>query len=214
MSEHFNTLEQYSNLEAPIIRTTKINKVLKGIIKLNYIPKEEEFNFKKRSTDLLSVWNKVLNADDGPSAGGDVTATTEKRESTVNGTSHEKTSSDQQDKDETEERKDTEEQKDTDMETERKDDDNNSDNDKADSNGGDKEEVAQAGATNGTDSMEIDKAVEPEKGEEGQEEEAKNAEVPVASTENAKSVPEKKNERSEEKTEAATKEDEDTEMTT
>lgn len=212
MSEHFNTLEQYSNLEAPIIRTTKINKVLKGIIKLNSIPKEEEFNFKKRSTELLSVWNRVLNADDGPSAGGDVTTTTEKRESAVNGTSHEKVPEGQKDKDE-----ETEERNDTEMETEQKDDENK-DNDNMDTKDGEKEEAAQAGTTNGTDSMEIDKAEEPMKGEEDKEEEkkeeGKNAEALVASTENATSTSEMNNEVPEGKTETVTKEDKDTEMET
>lgn len=210
MSEHFNTLEQYSNLEAPIIRTTKINKVLKGIIKLNSIPKEEEFNFKKRSTELLSVWNKVLNADDGPSAGGDVTTTTEKREPTVNGTSHATVPEGKNDKDE-----ETEERKDPEMETEQKDDEN-MDNDNMDTKGGEKEKAAQAGTPNGTGSMEIDKADKPVKGEGEEEikEQGKNAEAPVASIENAKSTSEINNEISEEKMETVTKEDNDTEMET
>ena len=214
MSEHFNTLEQYSNLEAPIIRTTKINKVLKGIIKLNSIPKEEDFNFKKRSTELLSVWNKVLNADDGPSAGGDMTASTEKHESAVNGVSHEKTSEDQKDKNEV-----MGDRKNTDMTTEQK--ENNNDN-TVNTNGGEKEEAAQASASNETDSMEVDKAEEPAKGEKGQvdgeveeekEKENQNTEAPVTTIENGSSISERKNEVSDEKTEAAaTTEDKDTEM--
>lgn len=56
MAGHFDSLDQYGDLENEIIKTTKINKVLKAILKLNSIPKEEEFGFKKRSTDLLAKW--------------------------------------------------------------------------------------------------------------------------------------------------------------
>jgi len=47
-------------LEGSIIRTTKIHKVLRAIIKLSSIPRDEEFQFKKRSHDLLAIWNKIL----------------------------------------------------------------------------------------------------------------------------------------------------------
>lgn len=67
MSEFISKLETYADLEVSIIRTTKINKVLKAIIKLSSIPKDEDFNFKKRSHELLAKWNKIL-ADD-PNAG-------------------------------------------------------------------------------------------------------------------------------------------------
>jgi hypothetical protein len=68
MSEHMLQLETYTDLEASIIKETKINKVLKAIQRLPSIPREEEFTFKKRSTDLLEVWNKAL------ATNGDVTA--------------------------------------------------------------------------------------------------------------------------------------------
>jgi hypothetical protein len=68
MSEHMSQLETYSDLESSIIKETKINKVLKAIQRLPSIPREEEFSFKKRSTDLLEVWNKAL------STNGDVAA--------------------------------------------------------------------------------------------------------------------------------------------
>jgi hypothetical protein len=60
MSEHMTQLETYPDLEASIIKVTKINKVLKAIQRLPSIPREEEFNFKDRSTALLEVWNKAL----------------------------------------------------------------------------------------------------------------------------------------------------------
>jgi hypothetical protein len=63
MSNFIGKLENYGDLEVSIIRSTKINKVLKALIKLNTIPKDEEFNFKRRSVDLLGRWNKALGAD-------------------------------------------------------------------------------------------------------------------------------------------------------
>ena len=63
MSNYIKKLENYEDLEVAIIRATKINKVLKALVKLNTIPKDEEFNFRKRSMDLLSKWNKILGAE-------------------------------------------------------------------------------------------------------------------------------------------------------
>lgn len=63
MSNFITKLENYGDLEVSIIRSTKINKVLKALIKLNTIPKDEEFNFKSRSVDLLGRWNKALGAE-------------------------------------------------------------------------------------------------------------------------------------------------------
>ncbi|TVY81825.1 PWWP domain-containing protein [Lachnellula suecica] len=65
MSEFVTKLEGYADLEVSIIRATKINKVLKAILKLNTIPKEEEFQFKPRSTALLDKWNKLLASEQG-----------------------------------------------------------------------------------------------------------------------------------------------------
>ncbi|KAL1304017.1 hypothetical protein AAFC00_000458 [Neodothiora populina] len=60
MAELFSQLEAFDNIEPTILRKTKINKVLKGIVKLAFIPKEEEYHFKKRSNDLLAQWNTAL----------------------------------------------------------------------------------------------------------------------------------------------------------
>ncbi|OCK83847.1 hypothetical protein K432DRAFT_162271 [Lepidopterella palustris CBS 459.81] len=88
MSDYFKQLEQYADLEAEIIRKTKIHKVLRAIIKLNSIPKEEDYQFKKRSNDLLNGWNRALAADvetaaavEGPGADQGVP--------TTNGVNHE-----------------------------------------------------------------------------------------------------------------------------
>jgi len=65
MSEFISKLEGYADLEVSIIRATKINKVLKAILKLNTIPKEEDFQFKPRSQTLLDKWNKLLASEQG-----------------------------------------------------------------------------------------------------------------------------------------------------
>ena len=68
MSEFITKLEGYAVLESSIIRGTKINKVLKAILKLPVIPKEEEFKFKPRSSTLLEKWNKLLSSEQGTPA--------------------------------------------------------------------------------------------------------------------------------------------------
>jgi hypothetical protein len=83
MSEFLAKLESsFPELEASIIRATKINKVLKAILKLSEIPKEAEFNFKPRSQTLLEKWNKTLTAE--PAAAGSTAPA-----NGVNGTSDE-----------------------------------------------------------------------------------------------------------------------------
>jgi len=76
MSKFFGKLESYADLEVSILRATKIRKVLKAILKLNFIPKEEVFKFKPRSQTLLDKWNKLLTSDQSitsaaPAAGAD-----------------------------------------------------------------------------------------------------------------------------------------------
>lgn len=68
MSDFITKLEGFPDLEVSIIRATKINKVLKAILKLENIPKEQEFNFKSRSQVLLDKWNKLLAVDSAPAA--------------------------------------------------------------------------------------------------------------------------------------------------
>lgn len=63
MSNYLRDLEAHDDLEAEVIKKTKIHKVLKAIIKLNSIPKEEEYSFKQRSNDLLTKWGGALAAD-------------------------------------------------------------------------------------------------------------------------------------------------------
>ncbi len=68
MADFFVQLENYENLEPVIIRNTKIHKVLKAVVKLNSIPKDEEYNFKKRSAAMLEIWNKRMESDSGDAA--------------------------------------------------------------------------------------------------------------------------------------------------
>lgn len=88
MSNYIKKLEGYGELEAGIIRTTKINKVLKALIKLNTIPKDEEFNFRGRSVELLGRWNKLLGTDGiGDENGAGPSSAVEKDDKpTTNGT--------------------------------------------------------------------------------------------------------------------------------
>lgn len=64
MSNYFNKLETiYTDLEVSIIRTTKIHKVLRMVVRLNTIPRDEEFHFRQRAMDILSKWRNVLDSD-------------------------------------------------------------------------------------------------------------------------------------------------------
>lgn len=67
MSDYISKLEAFPDLEVSIIRATKINKVLKGILKLDSIPKEDEYKFKSRSQVVLDQWTKLLAVDEKPS---------------------------------------------------------------------------------------------------------------------------------------------------
>lgn len=82
MATYFDKLEKHTDLEVSIIRSTKINKVLKMIVKLNSIPRDEEFNFRHRAMSILSNWKNILDADTpGPADKDD--------KPTVNGTKDE-----------------------------------------------------------------------------------------------------------------------------
>jgi hypothetical protein len=66
MSEFITMLENMQELEVSIIRATKINKVLKAILKLDSIPREDDFKFRARSQALLDRWNKLMASDSTP----------------------------------------------------------------------------------------------------------------------------------------------------
>ena len=89
MSEYVGKLEGYAELEVSIIRATKINKVLKAILKLDEIPKESDFKFKARSQSLLEKWNIILESDTPQNPAASVQGTTNNSETKemTNGTS-------------------------------------------------------------------------------------------------------------------------------
>lgn len=86
MSDFLKELEGYPDLEGIIIRNTKINKVLKAMIKLPSIPLDEEFKFKDRSHALLQKWNEIL-ASDLSATGADKEAESSTKATTTNGES-------------------------------------------------------------------------------------------------------------------------------
>ncbi|KAJ9272331.1 hypothetical protein DTO212C5_1516 [Paecilomyces variotii] len=63
MATFITKLEGHDDLEVSIIRSTKIHRVLRMIAKLNSIPKDEEYNFRRRSIDLLAKWKNLLDSD-------------------------------------------------------------------------------------------------------------------------------------------------------
>lgn len=68
MAEFFTRLENFTEMDASILRATRIHKLPKAIMRLENIPREDEFTFKSRSSGLLEKWNKIL-ADAPPAEG-------------------------------------------------------------------------------------------------------------------------------------------------
>jgi hypothetical protein len=88
MADFFAQLEGYAELEPSIIRITKIHKVLKAIVKLASVPKDDEFNFKKRSSAMLEIWNKRMESENDAttSTGAGVSDAPEAKAPETNGT--------------------------------------------------------------------------------------------------------------------------------
>jgi hypothetical protein len=61
-NEKLTQLECYPDLEVSILKATKINKVLKGILKLSDIPREDEFRIKSRCSELSAKWTLTIQA--------------------------------------------------------------------------------------------------------------------------------------------------------
>ena len=84
MDDYLGQLEKTENLDAEVIKKTKVHKVLKAIVKLNTsIPKEEQYDFKGRSSKLLQKWTSILSADG--EAGEAAVPTSEPTTNGVNG---------------------------------------------------------------------------------------------------------------------------------
>lgn len=64
MSGYMAQLEELQNLEPEIIKETKVHKVLRGILKLGQIPRDEEFKITSRSQELLSKWGSLTAGED------------------------------------------------------------------------------------------------------------------------------------------------------
>jgi len=64
-SRLFQDLEEVGRIEASILKSTKIHKVMKAITKLDpdTIPLEEEYRFISRARDLLDLYMNVLAED-------------------------------------------------------------------------------------------------------------------------------------------------------
>ena len=60
---YMKKLEKYTDLDASIFKSTKINKVLKAILKLDSIPSDETYDFKERSSRMLAAWAPTLSLD-------------------------------------------------------------------------------------------------------------------------------------------------------
>lgn len=75
MAEYITKLEGYADLEVSIIKATKIHKVLKAILKLPSIPRDDEFKFKARSTELLGKWTKTMDSEPAGNAGAQANGT-------------------------------------------------------------------------------------------------------------------------------------------
>lgn len=88
MDSYFTQLTEMGELEPTMIRNTKINKVLKAVLKLDNIPKNDQYKFTERSTALLADWNKALGVSSTEAAAPTPT-TSEPPKSAVNGTTHE-----------------------------------------------------------------------------------------------------------------------------
>lgn len=82
MEEHLSVLEQHQDLEPAVIKETKVNKLLKVILKIPSIPRDEEFKFKDRCQKLLDAWTAVLNGSEQAAQNSTNGATKDKAEET------------------------------------------------------------------------------------------------------------------------------------
>jgi len=74
MNDYFNMVETSPDIDAAIIRETKVHKVLKAIIKMEIIPRDEEFSFRERSQTMLQKWTALLEGNETtvPATNGEV----------------------------------------------------------------------------------------------------------------------------------------------
>lgn len=74
LSSHMKTLEVNPDLEISIIRKSKVNKVLKQLLKIDDIPMDEVHKFRERSEKLLTLWSSINDGKDTFSTTGTASA--------------------------------------------------------------------------------------------------------------------------------------------
>jgi len=60
MHKTMQQVEEYEGITADILRNTKIGKVMRRIIALGDIPRDDEFKFKERAEKLCDKWTVSL----------------------------------------------------------------------------------------------------------------------------------------------------------
>lgn len=56
----FKVIEEFDGMTAEHLRTTKIGKVMKRIMQLGDIPREDDFHFKERAEKLCARWGAIM----------------------------------------------------------------------------------------------------------------------------------------------------------
>ncbi|SNX84721.1 uncharacterized protein MEPE_03430 [Melanopsichium pennsylvanicum] len=69
----FRMVEEYDGMTAEHLRTTKIGKVMKRVMQLGEIPRDDEFHFKDRAEKLCATWGAIM-------AGGETLSKSEANE--------------------------------------------------------------------------------------------------------------------------------------
>lgn len=71
LDSYYSKLEQIKEIDISLLRATKIGKVMKRVIQLSAIPKDDEFHFRERSRKLIESWQEIMgiSADDADDAG-------------------------------------------------------------------------------------------------------------------------------------------------
>lgn len=62
----FKTVEEYDGMTAEHLRTTKIGKVMKRVMQLSDIPRDDEFHFKERAEKLCAKWGAIMAGGEAP----------------------------------------------------------------------------------------------------------------------------------------------------
>lgn len=56
----FKTVEEYDGMTTEHLRTTKIGKVMKRVMQLSEIPRDDEFHFRDRAEKLCAKWGAIM----------------------------------------------------------------------------------------------------------------------------------------------------------